>query len=309
MALRGLPNPVNTCYLNATLQCLMHTRAFRKVLLVFGDDLNITTLLFSGKRNLNYHSIYKHMLIQAQKMLKPLHLAEFNDAGETMIRLLDWYHEKGLRTRLPSQEIFRSKWMSDMNHMSDVHFMKSNSIIADQFFMKQFVNTVCGGCGHINTNFEYLSVLHVVAKSYCLKDAIFDYFKPEYVPDWICDRCNKKHHNSTRTPHLWTTGSVVVIVIESAWFENGAVVKNKHDVRVEDTLCLHPFVVHPKAPRSFRLRSVCTHHGDAYYGHYTASIRKDERWILYDDDKVTSQRSVRSPYMLFYETDTIESNP
>lgn len=54
--------------------------------------------------------------------------------------------------------------------------------------------------------------------------------------------------------------------------------------------------------QTYKLYAVVDHFGDLRSGHYTATIKDDERWYNFNDDRVTVVRLTTSPSVLFKVT-------
>eukprot|EP01064_Diplonema_japonicum_P021818 TRINITY_DN3138_c1_g1_i1.p1 TRINITY_DN3138_c1_g1~~TRINITY_DN3138_c1_g1_i1.p1 ORF type:complete len:389 (+),score=71.27 TRINITY_DN3138_c1_g1_i1:100-1266(+) len=81
--------------------------------------------------------------------------------------------------------------------------------------------------------------------------------------------------------------------------------KSTKTIQVTENLAIHPSVTTTRTKIEYSLHAaVCHKGGDVTRGHYTAFIKKGDKWALADDSRVTPIHSIGAactdPYLLFY---------
>lgn len=156
---RGLENIGNTCFMNATLQCLSCTPMLRSYFLsgprggsLAGEfALLLNELLHSKKRTVAPKNFKKAL----DKFAPRFAGYEHQDAHELLAVLLDGLHEdlnnaREMNNRIPTEESSSDQGAKAWRK----HRAENASIIADLFDGQQRVQTVCKQCGFESNIFE-----------------------------------------------------------------------------------------------------------------------------------------------------------
>ena len=164
----GLENIGNTCFMNATLQCLSSTpmlkeyfvsNAFQKHLRsearVAGEFASLLAAMWKGTKGFVAPTAFKKAL---EKFAPRFVGYEHQDAHELLAVLLDGIHED-LNTGIVAAAVGGGEGDAD-NVESDGltewarHRSLNTSVIADLFDGQQKISTECKSCGHKCANFE-----------------------------------------------------------------------------------------------------------------------------------------------------------
>ena len=132
-----------------------------------------------------------------------------------------------------------------------------------------------------------------------------------YTEDELLDGDNmyynekeEKKEKANKSIKFWSLPDVLVITLKR--FSNN-LRKNKCfvDFPLED-LDMSPYVVgYNKTAYHYDLYAICNHGGNVMGGHYTATIKKGDKWYLFNDTNViemTDINKIKSPqaYCFFY---------
>ncbi|XP_050898059.1 ubiquitin carboxyl-terminal hydrolase 9 [Lathyrus oleraceus] len=179
--LAGLQNLGNTCFMNSTLQCLVHTPPLVEFFLQdYNDEINRDNPLgMSGELALAFGDLLRKLWSSGRTAIAPRafkgKLARFapqfsgynqHDSQELLAFLLDGLHEDLNRVKQkpyiemkdsdnrPDEEVAYECWK---NHMA-----RNDSLIVDECQVSQYKSTlVCPECGKISITFDpfmYLSL-------------------------------------------------------------------------------------------------------------------------------------------------------
>ena len=109
---------------------------------------------------------------------------------------------------------------------------------------------------------------------------------------------------------MWKLPDVFIICIKRFSFINNSIKKNRSEIYINKTINLNQFYINKKhnIDYTYELKSIANHHGDSYYGHYTADIinndsSNDFKFIKFDDlsKRFIKQLDNCNSYILFYE--------
>ena len=153
----GLENIGNTCFMNATLQCLSYTPMLKSFFLsanlkgagnLAGEFSSLLSDMWGSKKRTVAPKAFKKAL---DKFAPSFAGYEHQDAHELLALLLDGLHEDLNRPssvpasgedRAPGAEAWKK------------HRAENASIIADLFDGQQRVSTTCSACSHVSSVFE-----------------------------------------------------------------------------------------------------------------------------------------------------------
>ena len=336
---RGLTNIGSTCYMNATLQCLLHvndlilyfideypkdqntllninkdgstrgdiSRAFFNLVKGVCESDNITK-----KKNEFSPKEFKRILGKHNPQFKQF---EANDSKDLILYLLQTMHEelnyfgnKNQRLKyLPDQyDLFKSFMHFQTNYNSN-NFSKIS-----QLFYGTYVNTTkCLKCQKILYNFqkfEFISfgMFYYNKKKFQLIDGFKDnstttFFKGDNKN--FCHSCNQLQ-DAEAMNQIFEPPKYLLINIDYG--------KNKKNqpssVEFDDIMDITQFVAYDyKQKIKYKILGVCTHYGHSgRTGHYVAFCRNRENiWYKFNDSKCSecNRNDIKkgSPYLLLYE--------
>ena len=241
----GLVNLGNTCFMNAALQCLSHTRALTAYFLADDDsswraDLNHENVLGSGGRLATAYAallrdlwygaraaVPPHSFKQALGAFAPLFAGfEQHDAQELTAVLLDGLHEDLNRV------VGRKPYFEGMGEVREgeeeeraaarawgSYLQRDRSVIVD-LFQGQLQSTVtCAECHHQSAKFDpfmYLTVPlppHGAAEGVTLEACLREFMRVEELdPDnlWRCPKC-QDFRRATKQFQLWKLPPLLIV--------------------------------------------------------------------------------------------------
>lgn len=213
-------------------------------------------------------------------------------------------------------------------------YLKTDYSSIIEIFAGQYASRLeCGNCHKTSTTYIPFNMLSVPipAKNGALKltDCIDSFVSPEILTGsnaWKCSRCKlstttKKQLTITRLP------SILIIHLERFSISGGRTyeyVKNTRTIDVPLVLQMEKYwpVVRDeqeleqlrKFPSrgqegkwEYNLFGVVRHYGTLNGGHYISEVKKNNNWVKFDDDKMSSSSMGKqgetdgSAYILFYE--------
>lgn len=281
----GLANLGNSCFLNATVQCLAHTPQAALSLLEFPlrhdnqkHSLAAVALreLISGILTTDDEAVAPFQLLSRLSDLGPFSRSRQEDAHEFLRALLDAVSDGFLARQVGSRRL---------DPVSAVFGGELASVIG------------CPECGFKSKSIEQFNDLSLEPKA-SIKAALRAFFTSEVLDadnTWKCGQCYKCVR-ATKALTLETPPEVLVIHLkryESASMRS----KVQRHVAFDDTM---------KLQVAYSLRAVLVHDGlTTRSGHYSAFVKDaDGHWFACDDHLVSRvQPSVvftQQAYLLFY---------
>ncbi len=308
----GLVNLGNTCFMNAALQCLSHTRHLTSYFLcedaAWEDELNVDNPLGSGGALARaYAGVLKSLWYGTHSSVPPTKfkqtLARFSpmfegyeqhDAQELATFLLDGLHEDLNRV------VGKKPYIEDLGELKEGrdeervaaeswgHYLQRDRSVIVDLFQGQLKSTVtCAECGCQSSKFEAFMYLSLpvpppskAGKALTLDDCLQEFMKEEELdPDnlWRCPRCND-FRRATKRFELWKLPPLLLVHLKR-FYSSG---RGRHAKRGEtiltplDGLDLTPYIggaLEASHAATYSLYATCNHHGTMHGGHYTAHCR------------------------------------
>lgn len=309
---KGILNLGNTCYINTCIQILSHINSFSKILreIHIRNTTKIDHLLWNNWKNIidimddnktgevlhpnglitAIHNISKHKKKAFLKNHEP------EDIGEFIIFLIESLHE------CISREIDISISGNSQNSLDDLaievykktkeEFEKQYSEINMLFRGVQVsqVLSLDGSTVHTrNVEGFYLLDLPLISNSgenIDLYECIDNYVKPEILDgenQWLNEKTNQKE-SIQKSISFWSFPELFIISLKRIDFMGNKINTN---VLYPLELNLSKYVIgYKKLEFQYELVGICCHHGNSHYGHYTAFVKKKDKWYFCNDEVV-----------------------
>lgn len=323
MTYNGLPNFGNTCYINATLQCIFNLPNFKitKPKSTLGQAL--MNLRAQYKRG-TLSNIDVHFFFQICRNELQMDFSQQNDMQEFYLALMNKMIEKEGRDTAEKLESAIANEKACRGNI-DQHFYAKCKVAWWKDFKNTwspFVNvltgqvvsqTKCPMCGYIVHNPELFINVDVDTKCKAesnpsnpsdLHDLLKQFYGIENVEGWKCDKCQVMC-GAGRILKITHLPKVLVITLKR--FDAHG--NKKHDrVIIPHTLTIPEDAhVFDRAQR-YKLYAMGCHQGNQYGGHYYAVVMtgNDDECTIINDNVITKNAAAKvaghEPYMLFYTT-------
>ena len=329
--LTGLKNLGNTCYMNASLQCLSHTMALTHYLMSkkFKEDISNV-----NERRVEYHLVLRYMDVvsniwQENQIISPktfkMNLEAFvkrfvgndqHDAHECIIFMLDVLH-RGLC--VPVEMNIRGEIKNESDKLKRLsvevwknNFSKGYSYLVENFYGQTHITMKCPDCSYTSHNFDPFVCLPLnvgeTNKELTLEECFMMTGKPEILDDnnkWRCGGDCKGLVNGVRESRIWKLPNILIIQLKR--FDSRG---RKVDPKITfdmNNMDLTKYISSAKEDKSrykYELYAVCNHSGSENGGHYWAYCKRGNEWYNFNDttvsaisaDKVISEDN----YILFF---------
>lgn len=323
--LAGLKNLGNTCYMNATLQCLANTVPLALHFLSgkYHADINRQSRRGTGGEAANE---FKNLVAQmyyndksvAPKSFKSLMGRLFNvyagyeqqDAHEFLLNLIDKLHEdlnKANQRRVPPASLSTADEASlslnaRINRFWNQHTDRHLSVISDLFEGLLASTLTCLSCGKSSSSFEAFSCLSLPipqgGASGCYLQKCLELFleteKMSGEAAWDCPSCKQKRKAEKR---MIIARLPKILIVQFNRFRCEAAWQSKKLQTYvhfpEDNFDMNQYVDHTKLETQkrppYNLYAFLNHYGTLATGHYIAYCRAGigSSWFMYDDASVT----------------------
>ena len=192
---QGLYNQGNTCYLNATLQCLLHVPLFSQHILKTSQhnqemQSNLKTIFDMYQKfvieywnNLSKRSLSPRLLYQnIRRIGKHLRPGRQEDAHEFLRLLLDCIHEEILKANGIKSSPQNLK-------------LQSTTLICRVFGGYLRNELRCSVCNYKSQTYNLFQDLQLDLNFPSIQASFSHFIKPEVLDrgnEWLCEKCNKK---------------------------------------------------------------------------------------------------------------------
>eukprot|EP00668_Euglena_longa_P029300 GGOE01036646.1.p1 GENE.GGOE01036646.1~~GGOE01036646.1.p1 ORF type:complete len:566 (+),score=63.56 GGOE01036646.1:83-1780(+) len=327
----GLRNLGNTCYMNACLQCLLHTDPIVEYFL----DGHFLKVLRQSRRHAPLTEAVADLIEQqqrgAKKVINPSALksavgsrlpsfAGFNqqDAQEFLRFTLDNLHEELNRVtgKVAYEELKdipgETDWQGSGRWWAN-HRTRNDSFLMDLFCGQLKSHVTCRRCGYLSKAFDPFMDLSLPLKGESIEDCLAQFMEPERLQGserFYCPAC-KAQVDSTRKLSVYRWPEVLVIHLKRFSYIGFGSKKLNNDISFGRQMNLNAFSdADAKLENlTYRLYAVVNHIGSAGGGHYTASCMQQSSdpssgWFNFDDSHVQSTPVLplhgSTAYILFY---------
>lgn len=266
----GLANKGNTCFFNATMQCLLSLPEFISFL---------KRNEFSMKRQPVSHALRAFVFdYQNNKVCDP---QDFIRSISAKIQLFDGKQQDA--------QCFLDGLLT---HVIDEQGEKAGQL-REMFEMQNMDTVNCKNCSYTNVT-RARSVLLCLDLADSVKDALANYVDHDAVMDprasWKCPDCQK---GLVKPRHGIEKPSEFVVILLNRFLN--AYSKNNTRIHIEPEIEL--------GGRCYQSIGVVCHVGDLRSGHYFSKCRRDGVWYEFNDASVTESAATfgaEQPYILFY---------
>lgn len=322
--LTGLSNLGNTCFMNASLQCLSHTEELTQLIERNNRYHKDGTLL---KEYYELHKLMwqkdcivspKRFLLCVQETAKRTNMSLFtgyaqNDLPEFIMFLFNSIHESLKREVSISiqgnvrnkNDVLAEKCFEMMRSM----FVKEYSDIISLFYGIQVSHVRTTDDCIINSHPEPIFMLYLPIPNKLnptLKECFDMYTQPELLKgdnQYFYDKTKTKIDAKRETTFFQLPE---ILIIHLKRFDN---VMRKDNTFVHfspsQSIDLSPYVIDKQKSHKYELYGICNHMGTTRGGHYTANVKiKNGNWYDFNDNMIrkVSEKQVVTPkaYCLFY---------
>ena len=327
----GLKNLGNTCYMNASLQALKATAPLFRYFTSgkYKQDINTANLLghkgqlvtalfsvFKLLSNPDYFSSYCAPSDFKEKIsfLNPMFEgSEQHDASEFIGFLLDGCHEdlKQSRTSIQNpktEQEWEQSSLLEYSTFSYTDYITKNQSIISELLMGQFASKLtCLTCKMTSTSFSMFSQLSVpvVDPNECLlEDCIQDYSQIETLTgnnQWKCSRC-KTTRDASKTLELTRLPNILIVHLKRFAFDGnfkrklgGKVIFPSYNLKIKDAF---------GTTTKYDLYGIVYQFGGLDSGHYTSACKYMDKWLYFDDTRISHSNDkefdYKAAYILFY---------
>ncbi|XP_077369677.1 ubiquitin carboxyl-terminal hydrolase 21 [Festucalex cinctus] len=331
----GLRNIGNTCFLNAIVQCLSHTRGLRDYCLLksyrhdkFSKEEPRLTEAFSQVLSGLWDTKEDDTVVNPRQFYNIFRDAvpyfsgySQQDAQEFLRFLLEKLHTEINRKpyirkplKDPEQKYARFRISEEAAATWKKHLENDDSKIVDLFSGQLRSSLHCSVCSHYSNTFDVFCDLSLPIPKRCtagevtLKECL-DLFSQEERLDKenspMCERCNR-HTESTKRLSIQRFPHVIVIHLNRFTTSRWSISKSTTYVSFPLTnLDLGPYGPVDCGEVLYDLYAICNHVGTVNMGHYTACCSDENGWCYYNDSSVSavseSQLQSNQAYVLFYQ--------
>lgn len=282
----GLNNLGNTCYMNASLQCL---RCVLKL------NMHIAKVTESGTFQTNnaivdkYFSFVKKVWTTDKPTVSPMDLkmtlngTKFHgyaqhDAQEFTNYLLDTLHE-------------------NLKRKED-----KKSIISDTFFGQYKSTVICALCNYESITYEDFMFLTLpVTKDF--RDSLKQFIGAETLDSQNQYKCDKCHEKSLASKQMIIHKLSDVLIVH---------LKRFNAFRKIDDYMEIPFEFCDDDENNYHLFGVVNHYGNFFGGHYTANIKLNNVWYDMNDSSFRQINPdavlTNAAYILYYQRENKREN-
>ncbi|CAG8727226.1 4488_t:CDS:2 [Gigaspora margarita] len=283
------------CFINSTLQCLMHTQPF-------ANFLERSCSGFCGLREL---SILRMCALRAKYTIR-------NRDLHRNIKVID-----PCADAYSQNDAFLFLCGLISNHIERCcNSLQITSMFFDRVFKTTWRNEViCTACSHKSITYKQEQAIQV-GLGKMLIGSVRDWAGPYPLNDYKCDKCNR--NTCSQKCHLTRLPEILIIQVKRFRYDRGLQrsVKANNYMSYSEILDMSEFCENPDEDARYRLSASIVHVGSTpRSGHYYAYAKTASGWVKFNDSLATNvllETTLRDkPYILFYtkeNTSTVVSS-
>ena len=315
----GLQNLGNTCYMNTTLQILIHTPNFINRFL---NEKNIDKKCLVSK--VFYELISQ--ILKSKKFVSPIDFKNLfskkhfqfkgNEQYDTQefcrVFLEDINLELNKIKKKPNYKELETKNKSK-NEIDKEYFnlckLREDSLITETFY-GQIINIFTCICGKKTFSFQKILDLPLLipkskSKNIKLKDLINLYFQSEEIEfESKCEKCKQK---TIHIKESFFSHPPEILILSLQRINNRTRKKNEIPIQFNEVLNLNQFIdedCNENKGSSYVLYGIVNHIGNIEIGHYFCYVKIGANWFEFNDSIVNQIGKIEvissNVYVLFY---------
>ena len=277
----GLINIGNTCFLNSTLQCLIHIPELN----MFLDQHTTSHLLLKEFNDIRKLMLEGHNNITPTRFVYVVH----HVCNEKKMDLFTSFNQYDLSEFL---RFMMNEFHSALKHSIDIEVPPDSSEIDKKCF-EMIKSTYSNDYSFIIDHFYGISVSvietdivkSIIPEPFFMLDlpiptstaTIYDCIKLYMQPETIEWQDTNHYIPATKTIQMWKLPKLLFVVFKRFTNSNH---KNNQMIDVPFEITLYNIV--------YDLVCVCNHYGNVHGGHYSSVIHKENEWVEYDDSTVSN---------------------
>lgn len=278
----GLNNLGNTCFFNATMQCLLSLEEFTSF---------IETCSFSEKQPLS-KALQNFIYLYRSKPQGAVNPNTFINGIASKIKLFDG--------RQQDAHSFLELLLSGIFEENKPPGKNMANPLEDLFLVEHKDTITCKKCfGKIEVRtkspIQWLFINESITQSILAYESIEDYVDDE--SQWHCDKC--KRTVSTGIKHKITSTSQYIILHLNRFQDLYR--KNNKEIKIDEYICINGM--------EYKITGTVCHSGSLNFGHYYAYAKRNSlggkiSYYKFNDSSVSGGSpsvSSNSPYIVFYE--------
>jgi len=338
---RGLRNNANLCYLNAVIQAVLPCSALMQLLWNCSadpDNRPFTTMLWRVCKEFNdirNRTAQQNSAASGEPfsviLLGPVKeildtwqtYGAQQDAGEFMFYILNGMHEETKWKTSEALPTIERKTSSDSDHRNDANSNwnevgKCNrkvEVRCSGLKEDSPIQRICGGVMRSVVRGKNAKADSVTLELFTQLNLGISTPGVSSVQDALAHMCSIEQIDSkTKRNTFQQLPPLLILNIKRFTYDQGSVQKIKKGIRYDEKMKFDSsLLAQEAAPETlnleYTLMAVICHHGErADVGHYTAMVRYNDSWYLYDDalvreiniSEVTSQNY--AAYLLVYQS-------
>ena len=321
----GFHNIGNTCYLNTSLQCLIHTYPLTKYFLsnnfdnkniLVNEFIKLISVINDENCTISPNSLIKSVMKRGHEKKMDIKFLLQNDVQEFLIFFIDELHEeikKNVTMTITGRVLNDTDKMALKSMKSWNSFFKNNySKIIELFYGQTVsiikVNNIVKSENYGPLCFFSLPIpINLINKTINIYDCFDLFCKTELLSgdnQWKCDKTNK-YYDAEQITKIWKYPQIMIINLKRFDFN-----QNKINVNIDfpiKNLNLSNFCIGYNNNKSiYDLYAICNHRGSLNNGHYYAYCKhKNNKWYNFNDSDIKEIKEesliTNKAYCLFYK--------